>query len=133
MPAIAPIILVDTSKDPDVNHTFNPTANANGKVLFTDRSPGRAADWLKLSSSTAVASGLTGKMKTVSSLTVPVPVEDQAGCCVDKDGPTVIAFNTDVAVPTGATQAQVDTALSLFRSWVNSTNFADTVAGNAFY
>lgn len=129
MPQVAPITLNDGT----ANKIYQPTSLSNGVALFANRDPQRAAEWPKLSASAAPPSRAKGKGSVKSAFTVPVPVSDQDGCCVDKDTPTVIAFNVDVGVPSHATAVQITAALEQFRSWINSETFEDLVEGSGWY
>lgn len=132
MPTIANVVLTDDSVDPPVDHTYNPASKVEGQTMFVDRSDDRAANWGKLSASASLPTATTaGKSK--STLTIPVPVTDQTGCCVDKDAPKVIAFNVSTALPSHATDEEADSALAQFRSWVNSDDFASLFSGENFY
>lgn len=129
MPQVAPIVL----NDGVANKTFTPTSLSNGVALFTNREAARAADWPKLSASSVPPSRARGKGVVKSAFTVPVPVSDQDGCCVDKDAPTVIAFNLDVGTPAHATAEQITKALEQFRSFIASATFEDLVEGSGWY
>lgn len=129
MPQVVPITLNNGQED----RVYNPVSLANGQALYADRTESLAANWSKLSAKSEVPTKAKGKGVVRSSLTIPVPVTDQAGCCVDKDSPTVIALNFDVHVPVNASAAQRTAAIALFRSWVNSATFAELVNGESFY
>lgn len=133
MPAFSPITLVDSSTDPSTNHVFEPTNAMNGNALFTNRAPARVADWEKLSVRVSAPTVSAGKGTSESVLTVPVPVEEQESCCVDKNAPTVNAFTVKTSMSIMSTAAQRDTMVALIRSYVNSTQFAAAVKGESFY
>lgn len=127
MPVFTNKTLVDNSVTPSVDHTFGPSSNQNSTAMFADRSPERAADWPKLSIRTASPTKAAGKGGQHVTLTIPIPVEDQAGCCVDKNAPTVVAMEAKASVAVSASAAQRKTAVALFRSYVNSQDFEDLV------
>lgn len=133
MPSIAPIVLVDTTKDPDVNHTFAPISNQNGRALFTDKADQRVANWPKLSAGASAPNNSTGSGKAKVTLTVPVPVESIEGCCSDLNAPTVIALEANTTLPVTAGSGIALTALSLFRSYVNSSDFEKLFMGETYY
>lgn len=127
MPVFTNKTLVDNSVDPSVDHVFGPASNQNSIAMFADRSPERVADWPKLSVRTAQPTKSAGKGTQHVTLTVPVPVEDVSGCCVDKNAPSVIAIEAKASVTTTASATQRKTAVALFRSYVNSQDFEDLV------
>lgn len=127
MPVFTNKTLVDNSVTPSVDHVFGPQSNQNSTAMFADRSPERVADWPKLSIRTGSPTKAAGKGTQNVVLTVPIPVEDQSGCCVDKNTPTVIAMEAKASVTTTSTADQRKTAVALFRSYVNSQDFEDLV------
>jgi hypothetical protein len=60
-------------------------------------------------------------------------VETIEGCCSDLNAPTVIALEANTTLPVTATAALGLTALSLFRSYVNSSDFEKLFLGEGYY
>lgn len=133
MPVFSNKTLVDNSVDPSVSHTFGPASNSNSMAMFADRSPELVAEWPKLSVRTTAATKQAGKASQHVTLTIPVPVESETGCCVDKNAPTVIAMEAKASVVNQSSAAQRKTAVALFRSYVNSQDFEDLVVNGESY
>lgn len=130
MPQVAPITLKDSD---NANVVFNPVSLVSSTALFADQTATRTADWPKLSANPTPPTKSAGKGSMKTTFTVPVPVVDQSGCCVDKDAPSVISFNVSTGLPINTEKAKAEDALALFRSWVNSTTFKDLYLGSGWY
>lgn len=127
MPALAPRVLRN-AEAADVTYavsTFN-----GSKALFVDQTTeSRFANQSTLSEQTRPTAAANDGHKLTVSLALPHPVEDQDGCCVNKDAPpsSYVAINT--LASKFATGAQIDDLIALTRSYVNSAAFAELVKG----
>lgn len=131
MPAFAPIVLIDKSVTPNVNHTYSPTSNA-GVAIFTDRAPDLVALWPKLSAKVVAATAANKKSDVTSTMSFPIAPAKEDGCCTLE----AVSFNTietRVKFSNAANAAERASAISLYREWVNSAAFAAVVGGESFY
>lgn len=126
MPQLAPRILKDAAQ---ADHTYVPASFTGAKTVFVDRSATRFSDQSTLTETTRPAAKGNNGHKLDVVLSLPHPVVDQDGCCVDKDAPATSYINTSVLASKHATAAQLDDLIALYRTYVASPAFADLVKG----
>lgn len=133
MPKLDTLALT-TGQSPAKTYTFVPSSNRNNRAVLVDiTTETRVVDQQVISAEITTPTGTSGRSRFRGTLKFPIPVEDQSGCCVDKDAPTAVYANVDVQVSTAASTAQITDSLELFRAWVASDDFAALFAGQAYY
>lgn len=129
MPAIAPIALtLGTSTE-----TYNPASSNGTKSTFTDVQPGRMADWRVLNVTVRPA-GKTNAGHLVEILMVrPVPVQDQSGCCVDKDAPSADTIRITTLLSKESNPARATALVQALSAVAGDAAIQAVIKGGSFY
>lgn len=130
MPQLAPRVLKDAE---DADQTYAVSTFNGVKTVFVNLAEARFANQSTLSETTRPTASNNDGHKLSVSLALPHPVEDQEGCCVNKDAPPASYFAINTMLSKFATSAQGDDLVALIRSYVNSTAFAALVKGGNNY
>lgn len=129
MPQLVPLTL-EVGED---TLTFTPTSNRNNKAILVDiESRSLVADQQMISAEVNTATATSGS-RFRGVVKSPIPVVDQAGCCIDKNSPSAIYINIDVVGSNYASSEQRTNALALFRAWAASDAFAALFNGESYY
>lgn len=126
MPALANRVLKDAA---NVDHTFQPASQNGNVVVFVDRSQPSFANQATLREEITATTRDNMGHRINNTLTIPSPVPDQEGCCVDKTEPPVSFIQVRSLASKFSTSAQLDDLVAEFRSYVASAVFADLVKG----
>ena len=126
MPQLATRVLKDAKS---VDHSYVPTTKVGNRAVFTDRAEASFQNQSTLTEETRPVTKANEGHKLRATLALPHPVQDQEGCCVDKDAPAVSYINIDTLASKRASGAQLDDLIALTRSYVASAAFADLVKG----
>lgn len=129
MPQLAPISLTIG----ETTEAYNPSSFDGKRSMFVDSSTGRLADWRTIRVDVRpAAQGNTGHLVEVL-LVRPNPVEDQTGCCVDKDNAPASTVTIRALLHKTSTSAQAVELVEMIRSYVATSAFADLVKGASYY
>lgn len=131
MPALAPRIL----KDAEANDRTYAVSTFNGsRAVFVDLvSQTSFANQSVITETTRPTSKGNDGHKFDFSIAYPHPVEDQAGCCVDKNTPPASYVNINSLASKFAPSADLDDLIAIVRSYVASPAFAELVKGGSNY
>lgn len=126
MPALANRVLKDAAA---VDHTFNPTTKNGNTVVFVDRAQPFFANQATLREEVTPTNAVNQGHRLTATLTLPTPVADQDGCCVDKTQPPVSFLQVKSLASKFSSSSELDDMIAEFRSYINSAVFADLVKG----
>lgn len=129
MPAIAPIALTVGSN----TETYQPSMANGRETTFTDTTPGRLADWRVIKVTVRPASAQNGGHFVEALLVRPIPVEDQTGCCVDKDAPPADTIRIQTFLSKAATPAQAGEMVEALVGFAQDTGYQSVVKGSSYY
>lgn len=131
MPQIKPIVL-DLQTDPVKQETYNPTSGGGDKAQFTNQGE-RFAENRQLKSEIRPAGpGNTGHGAKWLGVR-PIPAEESANCCIDKDNIPANTFSINTFIHKASTPTQSAALVEMIRAFVLSDDFAATVQGSSFY
>lgn len=129
MPALAPRVLKDAA---NVDQQYDVSTFDGRKAVFV-HAGARFSESSTLVETTRPSASNNDGHKLTATLTLPHPLEDQAGCCVNKDTPPASYFTINTLASKFATSAQRDDLVALIRSYVNTAAFAELVKGASNY
>nr|APG77241.1 hypothetical protein [Hubei levi-like virus 10] len=126
MPQLAARVLKDAQ---NVDHTFNPASKNGNVVVFVDRSQAAFANQSTLREEITPTTSANQGHRLNAALTIPSPILDADGCCVDKSTPPVSFIQVRTLASKFASSSELDNLIAEFRSYVASEVFADLVKG----
>lgn len=129
MPAIQPISLV-IGEDTEV---YNPSASSGNQTTFVDTTASRLAEWRTIRVTTRPAAAGNSGHVSEHLLVRPIPVADQAGCCVDKDNAPASTVTIRVLLNKAGDSAQGQDLVDMIRAYVETTAFEAIVKGSSYY
>lgn len=129
MPSLAPISL----SIGEGTEVYNPTGATGSSFRFTDTTPGRLSEWRTAKIDIRPASPANSGHLVEVLLVRPIPVEDQSGCCVDKDATpaSTIRITTLLSKSSNADQAQE--LVDMLVAFAQNTDYQSVVKGASYY
>lgn len=132
MPQIAPIVLPNIGTEP-VSETYNPTAHAEGKTVFTEVANVALYNLKTIKVTIKPATQANAGHRFESLLVRPVPLSDENGCCSPLDNPPAITVTINSLRAKSASAAQAEEAYDAVVGWVNHADFKAAFLGGSFY
>lgn len=129
MPQITPISL----EVGETTEVYSPSSFDGKRARFVDSSTGRLANWRIIRIDVRPAEqGNSGHL--VEALLVrPNPVEDQDGCCVDKDNAPASTITIRTLLHKNSSSAQAQDLVDMLQAFVSDAGFQAVVKGAGYY
>lgn len=129
MPAIAPIAL----EVGETTETYLPTSSNGNRTQFTDNSTGRLANWRVIRFDVRPAGAGNSGHLVEALLVRPIPVEDQAGCCVDKDAAPASTIRIQTLLHKAASPAQAIELVESLVALASDAGYQAVIKGGNYY
>lgn len=129
MPKIAPITLNIGGRD----EVFQPTTHDGKRTQFVDSSSGRLANWRIIRVDVRPAGQGNAGHLVEALLVRPNPVEDQDGCCVDRDNAPASTITIKTLLHKTSTPAQADDLVKMLGAFVADSGYQAAIKGAGYY